>query len=633
MRKLIHAKLLFSFLLSATISQGQSINLENYLNTSEEIEGSSDLYDMIEEYLTYKFDLNESAVEELYMNQLINSNTIQAIQKRREKGKKFRSVNDVRELNLDEEQENILLSIAGVNIKRQSVDKFKFRSRIIRKTSVEDYPDNPYKIYTRGNLDFSDGLQIGVLTERDVGEKKFDDHLSFYLASKSKNGRYDKIIGDYSIEAGQGLVLWQNGFFGRIGDPIFSIKRNARGIRPYRSALETDYMRGAAGSWSHGNIDFIAFVSLNKLDASLSDSGEVLNFRNSGLHRTEGELSGKDVVQEKIIGINTEWSSSDIKIGSRFATVSYNANVNPFDSSEKLNDFEGREYKTFSVDYDYSINEMNLYGEIAETDGGKKAQIHGLRIGYEQINLGILYRDYDDGYSSVRGIPFGASDNERGVYTGMKWNINRSTSISGFKDLYRKKWVTSNSITPGRSEDFRLEIKRRFSKIHSVRIRIWGATRNINKKIKDEYAIERELLITQRRRNLRIQGKHALSRSIILGWRFERVSKKDLIADENGLLLSVNAKIEATKSLRLYLAATRFKTDSYSSRIYLYEQDLPGILRNSAVFNDGNRFMVLARKEFSSYFSLSIKLEHLSRDNGIEDSVENKIGVQFDLSN
>ncbi|MCH7955569.1 MAG: hypothetical protein IIC40_07475, partial [Candidatus Marinimicrobia bacterium] len=77
MRKLIHAKLLFSFLLSATISQGQSINLENYLNTSEEIEGSSDLYDMIEEYLTYKFDLNETAVEELYMNQLINSNTIQ----------------------------------------------------------------------------------------------------------------------------------------------------------------------------------------------------------------------------------------------------------------------------------------------------------------------------------------------------------------------------------------------------------------------------------------------------------------------------------------------------------------------------------------------------------------------------
>ncbi|TFB09561.1 hypothetical protein E3V55_07090 [Candidatus Marinimicrobia bacterium MT.SAG.3] len=86
-------------------------------------------------------------------------------------------------------------------------------------------------------------------------------------------------------------------------------------------------------------------------------------------------------------------------------------------------------------------------------------------------------------------------------------------------------------------------------------------------------------------------------------------------------------------SLRLYLAATRFKTDSFASRIYLYEQDLPGVLRNSAVFNDGNRFMVLARKEISSYFSLSLKLEHLSRDNGIEDSVENKIGIQVDLSN
>ena len=625
--------MLYSFLLSATISYAQTVDIENYLNTTENLESSSDLYDMIEEYSGNKFDLNKSAVELLYMNQLINSNTIRAIQKMRNRGKKFRSVNDVKELNLDEEQENILLSIAGVNIERQYVNKFKFRSRMVRKTSVEEFPDNPYKIYTRGNLILSDGLQFGVLTERDVGEEKFDDHLSFYLANKLKNGSYDKILGDYSIEAGQGLVLWQNGFFGRGGDPIFSIKRSARGIRPYRSASESNYMRGAAGTWSHGNTEFIAFISFNKLDAFLSDSGEVLNFRNSGLHRTKGELSGKDVVLEKIIGVNTEWSNSDIKIGSRFATVVYDLNVNPLDSPEKLNEFEGREYKTYSVDYDYSINEINLYGEIAETDRGKRAQIHGFRIGYEQINLGILYRDYDDGYSSIRGIPFGGADNERGVYAGMKLNINRSTSVSGFKDLYRKKWVTSNSLTPGRSEDFRMEIKHRFSKIHSIGIRIWGANREINKKIIDKFAIERKVVTARRRRNLRIQGKHALSGSLRLGWRFERVTTQDIIVDENGLLLSVNVKIVAPKSLLLYLAATRFKTDSFASRIYLYEQDLPGVLRNSAVFNDGNRFMVLARKEISSYFSLSIKLEHLSRDNGIEDSVENRIGVQFDLSN
>ncbi|MCH8272593.1 MAG: hypothetical protein IIB41_05010 [Candidatus Marinimicrobia bacterium] len=294
MRKLIHIKMLFSILLSTTIGYGQSVDIENYLNTSEDSEGSSDLYDMIEEYSSYKFDLNRSAVEVLYMNQLINATTIRAIQKKRNRGKQFRSVKDVKELNLDEEQENILLSIAGVNIERQFGYKFKFRSRMVRKTSVEKFQDNPYKIYTRGNLNFSDGIQFGILTERDVGEHEFDDHLSFYLANRLKNGSYGKILGDYSIEAGQGLVLWQNGFFGRRGDTIFSIKRSARGIRPYRSASETSYMRGAAGTWSFGNMDFIAFVSFNKLDASLSDSGEVINFRNSGLHRTKGELSGKD---------------------------------------------------------------------------------------------------------------------------------------------------------------------------------------------------------------------------------------------------------------------------------------------------------------------------------------------------
>ena len=185
MRLFITLKILSISLLSATVSYGQSLDFENYLNNSEEIEGSSDLLDMIEEFSIYKFDLNESDVEELYMNQLISANTILAIKEMRKRGEKIRSVNDVNQLNLDKEQENILLSIAGVNIERQYVDKFKFRSRMARKTSVEDFPENPYKFYSRGSLDFSNGLQIGLLTERDVGEKKFDDHRSFYLTFAS----------------------------------------------------------------------------------------------------------------------------------------------------------------------------------------------------------------------------------------------------------------------------------------------------------------------------------------------------------------------------------------------------------------------------------------------------------------
>ena len=89
MRISITIKFILIILLSAAVSYGQSVDLENYLNPSEEIEGSSDLYDMIEEFSVYKFDLNESAVEELYLNQLINSNTIRAIQKKRKRGRYF----------------------------------------------------------------------------------------------------------------------------------------------------------------------------------------------------------------------------------------------------------------------------------------------------------------------------------------------------------------------------------------------------------------------------------------------------------------------------------------------------------------------------------------------------------------
>ena len=77
---------------------------------------------------------------------------------------------------------------------------------------------------------------------------------------------------------------------------------------------------------------------------------------------------------------------------------------------------------------------------------------------------------------------------------------------------------------------------------------------------------------------------------------------------------------------------SKYNTDSFDSRIYIYEHDFPGVLRNIAVFNEGHRFMVLASKDISTYFSASVKFERYSRSAQKESTDETRIGFQIDIS-
>ena len=94
----------------------------------------------------------------------------------------------------------------------------------------------------------------------------------------------------------------------------------------------------------------------------------------------------------------------------------------------------------------------------------------------------------------------------------------------------------------------------------------------------------------------------------------------------------LSARASAANSVMFKVSATLYNTDSFDSRIYIYEHDFPGVLRNTAVYNEGYRFMVLASKDISTYFSASVKLERYSRNAQNKGTDETRIGIQFDLS-
>jgi len=210
--------------------------------------------------------------------------------------------------------------------------------------------------------------------------------------------------------------------------------------------------------------------------------------------------------------------------------------------------------------------------------------------------------------------------------------INKRTTLSGFRDLYKRPWVTAIIQSPSRREDYRLDLQRRMNRNNSILLRVWGANREENQIREDELGIERQTVQRTKRQNIRIKLRHRVSLNKTLNWQIERVSVERGIITENGYLLSSSIGITVSSRMMLRLAATLFNTDSFASRIYIYERDFPGVLRNIAVFNKGYRFMVLASKDISTYFSASVKLERYSRSAESESAGETRIGFQIDLS-
>lgn len=292
---------------------GQDFEFENYINSDTEIEGASDLYDYLEEFIRDTINLNEDSLEKLSENPLIDASTLNRVKAFRNQGELFNDARDIRSLQLEREQEDLLISISGFGFKKPELERVTIRNRVIRNSSDNGLQVFPYKYYTRAATQLKNGYSAGVLIERDPGEKELVDYFSFYFAGKNRNNEYNKIIGDYSLEIGQGLLFWGNGSFIKGGNPILTMRKQAKGILPYKSAVETRNLRGVAGSRQYGKIKTLAFASLLSRDAALSDSGDVLNFRESGLHRTESEIAGKNSVREMIIGFRSEWNTKNIK--------------------------------------------------------------------------------------------------------------------------------------------------------------------------------------------------------------------------------------------------------------------------------------------------------------------------------
>ncbi len=84
-----------------------------------------------------------------------------------------------------------------------------------------------------------------------------------------------------------------------------------------------------------------------------------------------------------------------------------------------------------------------------------------------------------------------------------------------------------------------------------------------------------------------------------------------------------------------------FKTDSYNSRIYEFENDLSGVMSTPPLYGDGMRWYLFARYKTAMGIDISLKYAETimpnelslgSGDTWINSNVDNRLSLQVDLS-
>ena len=631
--------------------------LNNLLEESQDENISSDLYDILEDLIQNPVNINTASNEDLQRIPNIDFSTAEQIINHRRKYGFFFSTSElyaIKEIPTDIVKKIIpfvTVSESAVSINKNSSgsllsnSKIYFRSRTKNELqTTKGFIENKFagsnlNLYNRLQIRMNDNYQIGILTDKDAGEKDLNEFTSAHFFAKDLGHLKNLVIGDYYLEFGQGLTLWNAYGFSKGADAVYPVKKSDRKIVPYTSSSENNFLRGIAGIIDFNPLSVSIFYSKNKFDANIDEAtGEITSTPLTGLHRTDTEISERKTGEETLIGERIDFSNENLfKIGILHYQSAFN---HPFRPSS-VYDIEGDKFNYTSTAYDIFFSNINFFGE-AVYDGTSVASITNLQLSFSR-NLQFVssVRSYPRNFVNLHGFSFGersgAGTNEFGIYNGLRWRLPFGI-LNLYYDQFKFPYADFDNPLPSEGNEIFVELDSKpFNKVETL-IRYKNERKELSFVVEDD-----KLILLRKRENFRLEISYDISKQLRWKSRFEYnlYSVKDADLYEKGFLFFQDLRFIPTSNLNIYGRIVFFKTDSFNSAIYEYENDLTGILTNVAMYGEGTRLYFLLRYKVLSHIALSIKYSETYKPkektlgsgySEINGNLDNRVSLQLDMS-
>ena len=450
------------------------------------------------------------------------------------------------------------------------------------------YPGSRSKILLRYKYQFKNLLQYGITAEKDAGEQFFRgaqksgfDFYSAHFFVRNIGIIKSLALGDFSVNLGQGLTQWQSLAFKKSSD-ITNIKRQADVLRPYNSANEILFNRGAGITLQKKNWEATTFVSYRKLDANvvsdtLSNEDFISSLQTSGYHRTKSENEDRHIQGQLSFGGNVALNKERLHIGANAVHYHFERNISRASLLYNKYSLRGKTAGNYSVDYSYTFQNFHFFGEAATDEDLDKAFVNGLLISPDaHINLSFLYRNISRGYQSLYTNAFTEStfpSNESGFYSGISITPINGIRIDAYADFYHFPWLRFRTDAPTSGSEYMIQSTYTPNKQVECYIRYRTEKKPINFN-PDELPLNP--VLARPRQDLRSQIRYKINRQFTFRSRVEVLwFDKRGEASENGYLMFTDFIYKPmlgrfSGNLRLQY----FETDGYNSRLYAYENDV-----------------------------------------------------------
>ena len=479
-----------------------------------------------------------------------------------------------------------------------------------RRGDRNGYLGYPYRHWLKYDFHYSDYVRFGFVGAQDAGEPFFSnrnttgyDSYSYYVQVRKLGTLDNLVVGKFRIASGMGLILNNSFQLGKMS-MLQTKGRQTETLSPHATGSIADYLQGAAVALKLSkHFKMTAYGSVRPIDATLNKDGTVATILKNGYHRTPIEMAKKHNTTETDLGAMLSFSGGGLRLGATVAYTHLDRQLKPDNGQLYRRYFPaGKDFLNYGVNYSYMHHRFSLSGETAVDGDGHVATLNVLSYQPEASwSAMIAQRFYSYRYASLHGHAFGEGSrvqNESGVYVGFTWQPLSRLELRGYADFAYFPLARYRVSRDSWAKDYLVEAAYKLSRSWTMKGRYRMHLREMDNKSKTA---------------LRQHNDHRVRLSLGYDdgcWSFTtrgdyvRAANEDI---SNGWMVSENVGWRK-KWWRLGVMAAYFNTDSYDSRRYVNEQQLPHSFSSLSVYGRGLRLSLIARAMVGSHLQFDAKL-------------------------
>ena len=595
--------------------------------TAEDMESGvwEDTYELLCELEEQPLNLNKVSREELELLPFLSAQQVEDIMEYRDRYGIMRSMNELRMIrSLDVPQIALLQYFAYVDdqpkperFPRLSDIQQYARHEVMasvrvpfykRKGDDDGYLGYPYRHWLRYQLSYRDYVKAGIIGSQDAGEPFFKgrngagyDFYSYYLQVKHLGCLESAVVGKYKLSVGMGLVLNSGFSMGKLATLQQLGRNNSAVVRPHSSRSPSGFFQGAAATvrlsprWQ-----LTGLLSYRPMDATLNADNTMRTILTDGYHRTPTEMEKKHNSHATDAGAHLAYRNGGLHAGATVVYTHLDRRLCP-DTKTLYRRYyaQGNDFVNFSADYGYLHPRFALSGETAMNRDGALATINSLSVKVaDRLNLLLMQRFYSYRYTALyaRSLSEGGHvQNESAFYLGATWQPSPRLTLQAYTDYAYFAWARYQVSQPSHAWDNLLTA--------TYRMGAWSLVGRYRLHLREKDDATKTTL----ERQTEHRGRLAL------GWQggaLASTTQGDIVVSEGnqrGYMLSEMLTAQ-WRLLKLGSSAGYFNTDSYDTRIYVYERSPLYNFSFPSFYGEGFRLMLMAQGNVSRHLTLTAKL-------------------------